>query len=495
MNFISLAFFVFLASACLVYFVLPKAVRTFWLLACSYLFYLYNPQNAGFIVLLLGTSAITYLGAILLDVLHEKSIWLRRGILFLALLACLGSLVYYKYTGFLSELFSGLLLQFGVRTTPPKFDIAVPLGISYFTFMAMGYLLDVHRGKNKAERNFLYVALFLSFFPCIVAGPIERADHLLPQFQKQHTFDYNRVAGGLFRVAWGCFKKLVIANTIGGIVHTVYKYMGRYDGPTLLLASLLFSYQLYIDFSALSDIAIGSGAVFGFTIMENFKRPLAASTFSDLWRRWHISLSSWFRDYIYIPLGGNRKGKLRAHANQLIVFAISGLWHGASIGYLIWGLLNGVYLCIGKETAAIRAKINARNPLYKLTFIRNFIGACITYLLFTSCIVFFCAEINAGGVSDALYVYTHLFTGWDVLFVNWSGFVKTLVALGFNNVTTFVLLGSVFVVEGMEYVQTPMNKLIRQIPMILRWALYYALILMIGFFGVFGQSSFIYQKY
>ncbi|MEG1270561.1 MAG: MBOAT family O-acyltransferase [Ruthenibacterium sp.] len=495
MNFISLAFFVFLASACLVYFVLPKAVRTFWLLACSYLFYLYTPANAGFIVLLLGMTVITYGGALLLEALREKNIWLRRAVLALTLTACLAALVYYKYTGFLSDLFSNLVALFGVAYTPPKFDLAAPLGISYFTFMAMGYLLDVHRGKSNAQRNFLYVALFLSFFPCIVAGPIERADHLMPQFEKKHTFDYNRVAGGLFRIAWGCFKKLVIANTIGGIVHSVYRFMGRYDGPTLLLASLLFSYQLYIDFSALSDIAIGSGAVFGFTIMENFKRPLAAATFSDLWRRWHISLSSWFRDYIYIPLGGNRKGKLRAYVNQLIVFSVSGLWHGASIGYLIWGLLNGVYLCIGKETAAIRAKINARNPLYKLTFIRNFFGACITYLLFTSCIVFFCAEINANGVTSALYVYTHLFSGWEHLFTNWNGFLKTLVALGFSNVTTLVLLGSVLLVEGMEYVQTPMNKLIRQMPMILRWTLYYALILMIGFFGVFGQSSFIYQKY
>ena len=491
MSFVSLAYLLFLAGACLLYYILPKITQPFWLLACSYLFYLYEAENAKLVWVLLGATGVTYVTGLVLDFLRDKKVWTKRVFLAVAIVLCFGCLTYYKYWNFFGSLFGGSGFQ------PVK--MIVPLGISYFLFMAVGYLIDVYRGKIRAERNVLYYALFVSFFPCLVAGPIERADQMLPQFRQPVTFDYNRVTGGLFRILWGSFKKLVLANTLYNILKAVFTHLDQYSGPVLLLAALLFSYYLYCDFSALSDIAIGSGAVFGFEIMENFKRPLAACSFTDLWRRWHISLSSWFRDYLYFPLGGNRKGKLRACINQVIVFAVSGLWHGASMGYLVWGLLNGVYLFAGKETLAVREKLAAHNPFYRWAPLKKFFQASVTYLLFTSCIVFFATEVfvQKGGdpFADAMYLYAHLFTGWEMVVSQTTVFWEKLVAIGFTSVTTWVLLGSFVIVEGLECAGEPMHLFVRKIPFFLRWPLYYALILMIGFFGQFGLSAFVYGNF
>ncbi|MEG1011262.1 MAG: MBOAT family O-acyltransferase [Ruthenibacterium sp.] len=481
MNFVSFAYIVFLALAGLCYFLLPKATRPFWLLACSCVFYLYDAANAPFLVLLLAMTLMTYLAGLLLDKIDAAHKLVRILVLAVTLILCFAALVYYKYASF----FFGKSLS-----------IAVPLGISYFTFSATGYFFDIYRGKIHAEKNLLYYALFVTFFPNIVAGPIERAGNMIPQFKTPQPFDYNRVCGGLFRILWGFFKKLVVANMLLGIIKPVFRHMENYSGPMLVLAALLFAYQLYIDFSALSDIAIGSAAVFGFTVMENFKRPLAACSITDLWRRWHISLSTWFRDYLYFPLGGSRKGKLRAHLNQLIVFAVSGLWHGASWGYLLWGFLNGVFLCVGKETAELRSRLEQHNPLYAWKPLKHFLQACITYLLFAGALVFFCAELYCSkdtGWTGGLYLYAHLFSGWGTLFD--GTLLATLAKLGFEGVRLWVLLGSIVTIEGFEYLQIPTNTLIRQMPVYLRWPLYYILCLVIYFWGELGVSSFVYQIY
>lgn len=481
MEFVSLAYMVFLALAGVCYFVLPKVTRPFWLLACSCVFYLYDAGNAGFLVLLLAVTLVTYGAGLALELLPQASKPQRIGVLAATLVLCFGALVYYKYSSFL----------FGT-----SFSIAVPLGISYFIFSSTGYLIDLYRGKMKAERNVLYYALFVTFFPNIVAGPIERAGNMLPQFRKPQAFDYSRVSGGLFRILWGMFKKLVVANALMGLVRPVFRRMENYPGPMLLLAALVFAYQLYIDFSALSDIAIGSGAVFGFTIMENFKRPLAATSITDLWRRWHISLSTWFRDYLYFPLGGSRKGKIRADANQIIVFAVSGLWHGASWGYILWGLLNGIFLCVGKHTADLRTRLNKSNPLYFWKPMRHFLQACVTYLLFSGALVFFCAELYCArdtGFTGGFYLYSHLFSDWGALFD--GTMTKLLTTLGFEGVKVWVLLFGIAVIEGFEWLQVPVNKLIRKMPVYLRWPLYYAMCMAIFFCGEFGVSGFVYQAY
>lgn len=491
MNFITPAFLFFLTAACLVYYIIPKSARIGWLLVCNYIFYLYNPENAGFVALLLAATLITFASGILLERL-KKPIF-RKLCVALSLFACIGSLVFYKYLGFLGRGLAGLLSVVGISYHAPSFNLVIPLGISYFTFAALGYVIDVYRGK-PAQKNILYYAVFVSLFPCIVTGPIERAEHIIPQLKRPHTFSYNRFCGGMFRILWGFFKKLVIADTIGGVVSAVYSSVRyeSYTGPILLGASLLFSYQLYCDFSACSDIAVGAGALFGLEITENFRRPFAAHSFIDLWRRWHISLTNWFRDYLYIPLGGNRKGVVRQYLNQIIVFLVSGLWHGASLPFLLWGALNGIYLGIGKATAPIRKKLQKHNPFYYFAPVRKILQSTITYLLFTSCMVLFLVGTYSGGnLSDAGYVYQHLFTGWGEL----SASIATFISLGFDGTTTLVVAFGIALVEGLEQFYIPMQKLARRIPLPLRWALYYVLLLGILFFGAFGQSSFIYQAY
>ncbi|MBD5101260.1 MAG: MBOAT family protein [Subdoligranulum sp.] len=497
-SFFAVAFLVFFAGVCLVYFILPGAVRPFWLLVCSYLFYLYDPQNAGFVVLLAGASVLTWAAALLLERLRDGPV--RRICLAAALVLCFGSLFYYKYVGFLGETLSNLLRAVGLRGFSAAPSLLAPVGISYFTFAAAGYVIDVYRGKHPAEKNLLYYALFVGFFPCIVTGPIERAPKLIPQLKAPQAFDYNRVTGGLFRILWGFFKKFVIANTIGGVVDAVYgnlDYKG-YTGPVLLLASLLYTYQLYCDFSAGCDVAIGAGTVFGFTLTENFRQPLRAGSFIGLWRRWHISLTSWFRDYLYIPLGGNRKGALRQNLNQLFVFLVSGLWHGASLSMAVWGLLNGAYLCIGKATEEIRLRLARKNPLYRFRPVKRVIQAVIVYLLFTSCIVFFRAsEVFPGstGLSDALYLYAHLFTGWDKLFASPASVGRVLASIGLTWQTVAVLGFGVAVVETLESAPDPVSRVIRKVPIVMRWPLYYAMCLAMLLFGSFANSGSIYGRF
>lgn len=474
MNFVTLPFLLFLTVAALCYYVMPKVTRPFWLLACSYAFYLYDPENARFVALLAGMTAATYLLGLLIQLCGVKAV--RVAAVALATAGCTGVLG------------CGLYLHAHEPATALA-NLMVPLGSSYFTFAALGYLIDVYRGKIAAERNPLYYALFVSFFPCIVTGPIERAGNLLPQFKRKVTFDYDRVAGGMFRILWGCFKKLVVADTAGAVVGAVFGNPEQHSGPVLVLGCLLFTYQLYCDFSAASDIAIGAGAVFGIEVMENFARPLAAPTYTELWRRWHISLSSWFRDYLYFPLGGSRKGRVRAHVNQLIVFAVSGLWHGLTPGYLIWGFLNGVFLVIGKETAALRAKLAERNILYRLAPLRSVIQGAFVYLLFTATLVFF----RAASLADAGTIWAGMLTGWTGLFS--ASFTESLAAAGWKDAVPFLVVGGALFIDLLEFWRKPVNRLIRKIPFFVRWPLYYALIIMIGFYGQFGSSGFIYQQY
>ena len=341
MNFITLAFFIFLAVAALVYYILPRIARAAWLLCCSYVFYLYDPANAGYIVLLCAATLATWGAGLVLERAQRPAA--RKAVLAVCVAVCIGSLGFYKYAGMVTQWLNGLWGLFGQKDAFTAPGFAVPLGISYFAFMALGYAIDVYRGK-PAEHNIVHYALFVSFFPCIVTGPIERGEHVLPQLASPAPFEYGRFCGGMFRILWGLFKKLVVADNIGVIVAAVYGNVGQeaYTGPVFLLASVLFSYQLYCDFSACTDIAIGAGEMFGIRLMENFRRPLAAHSFTELWRRWHISLTNWFRDYLYIPLGGNRKGKFRQYLNQVVVFLTSGLWHGANWTFVFWGLLHGI---------------------------------------------------------------------------------------------------------------------------------------------------------
>lgn len=483
MNFVTFAYLVFLVACFAAYYVLPKVARPFVLLAASYVFYLYDPQNAGFVVLLITMTLVTYVAGLALQFLPAKNLLPRRLVLAAAAFICFAALLYYKYAGFL----------LGIVGVKQSWSIAQPLGISFFLLQAIGYLIDVYRGKYRAETNVLYYALFVSFFPCIMAGPITRGGKMLPQFKAPVTFSYARVSGGAFRVLWGVFKKLVISNALYDMLEAVIGKMSSYPGPVLLLAALGFSYYLYCDFAALSDIAIGSASIFGIEVAENFTRPFGSSTYSEMWKRWHIGLSSWFRDYLYFPLGGNRKGRMRANLNQIIVFSVSGLWHGASFGYIVWGFFNGLALVVGKETAPYRKKLWRYNPLYRFRTARQICQAAFTYVLFSACFVLFCTELfgaQGRGMQDAAYLFSHIFTNWD-----FAATAKALTNLGWEGIAGWVLFGSIVLVECMEFPRIPMHTLIRRIPVILRWPLYYALLITMFFFGKFGVSAFVYQAY
>lgn len=338
MDFNSLVFLGFFCAVAVLNYVLPRFLRPVFLLAASYAFYLYEPKNASLVALLIAATVITWASGLAIGRLENK--WAKRGFLALSLLTCMGTLFFYKYYNFFGEVFSG------GRFRP--LELVAPLGLSYFTFQSLGYVLDVFMGKQEAEKNPIRYALFVSFFPAIVTGPIEQAGVLLPQIAAPRRFDYDRCAGGLFRMLWGYVKKMVIADNLGLFVGQIYARPGEYGGPYLAAAALLFALQLYMDFSGCCDVAIGAARVLGYDLTENFRSPFLAPTFRELWRRWHMSLTGWFRRYVYIPLGGNRKGKGRQIFNLFIVWLLTGIWHGANWNFICWGLYYFALLMIEK---------------------------------------------------------------------------------------------------------------------------------------------------
>ena len=342
MLFHSLEFVVFFPIVVLMYFALPVRVKNYWLLLTSYIFYMsWNPKYG---ILLFACTFVTWAGALLLERAENNK--RQYMILIPVLVIVFGTLVYFKYMKFLLANIEILLSFMGFKLTVPKFDIVLPVGISFFTFQAAGYFIDVYRGEIYAERNFVRYALFISFFPQLIAGPIERSKNLLKQLDKVYAFDYMRVRRGLLIMLWGFFLKLVIADRCAIVVDTVFGKLQNYSGLSLIIAASLFSVQIYCDFMGYSTIARGAACVIGYYLMENFRQPYLAVSMQDFWRRWHISLSTWFRDYLYIPLGGSRVGVMRRYMNLMITFLVSGLWHGANWTYVLWGGAHGALLVL-----------------------------------------------------------------------------------------------------------------------------------------------------
>jgi len=343
MLFNSFSFLIFFPIVVLVYFAIPKKVRWIWLLISSYYFYM--NWNAVYGMLLLASTFVTWIVGRLVERYRDKRA-LCKGILVAGIIIDLGVLAYYKYFSFLAANLNIVLSKSGVSFAMPVFDIILPVGISFYTFQALGYSIDVYRGDIKAEKNFFRYALFVSFFPQLVAGPIERSTNLLRQLKTETTFNYENMRRGLCMMAWGYYLKLVVADNATIVIDTVYGDISRYSGWYLVVATILFAFQIYGDFGGYSMIAIGAAKVMGFDIMENFNAPYMAQSVTEFWHRWHVSLSQWFRDYLYIPLGGNRKSVIRKYINVMIVFLVSGLWHGASWSFVIWGGLNGLFQVI-----------------------------------------------------------------------------------------------------------------------------------------------------
>ncbi|MEG1808523.1 MAG: MBOAT family O-acyltransferase [Oscillospiraceae bacterium] len=412
---------IFLTVAATVYFVLPQRLRNPFLLIASYVFYMWKLPYYG--ALVLGTTAFAYFAAIKLGgAVTEKS---KKRRLTLSIIVLLGALFFFKYF----NLLSGVAASLGIGVPENGFSLVQPLGISFYTLQLIGYFIDIYRGDASPERDFVTFSLFVSFFPQIISGPINRAGELIPQFREQHDFSYSRAVSGLERCLWGAFKKVVIADGLASIVNGVYSDLPQYDGVTLLVAVAAYAIQIYCDFSGYTDMAIGVAEMLGFKLRENFRAPYLAAGITDFWSRWHMSLTSWLRDYVYIPLGGNRKGFARKLINILLVFLVSGLWHGVGVTFLVWGAWHGVLrICDELLTHAFGERF--AKPRGALRVARIVISDILVALGW----VFF----RANSLPDALYVFKNMLNS-----VSFSGALEQITYLASQNVanaTVFYLL-------------------------------------------------------
>lgn len=400
MEFNSINFMIFFPVVLALYFVIPKALRQIWLLAASYYFYM--SWNARYALLIAASTLITYVSGIAIERYRDSGRTGRRlTVLFSCLGINLGILLFFKYGNFLiASLDRGLeLLHIG--SVDQRFYFLLPVGISFYTFQALGYTIDVYRGDVRAETNLIRYALFVSFFPQLVAGPIERSKNLLSQMQniaEIKLWNARRVTSGTILMIWGFFVKMVIADRAAVLVNTVFDNYRMYGSTELVLAAVFFALQIYCDFGSYSLIAIGAAKIMGFELMENFNTPYFACSIRDFWSRWHISLSTWFRDYLYIPLGGNRRGRVRKSVNIMIVFLASGLWHGADWSYVVWGGIHGAYQVIGDYLASFREKCIRKLRVNTACFSWKFLQTAVTFVLVVFAWIFF----RADSIGDAL---------------------------------------------------------------------------------------------
>lgn len=493
MLFNSIDFLVFFPLVVLVYFVIPRKARYLWLLVASYYFYMcWNPQYA----LLMATSTvITYASGYLIDRINHsgstKKEKYRKLCVAGSLISNLSILAIFKYANFAIENLSNALGALGFSTIEYRLDLLLPVGISFYTFQALSYTLDVYYGNIKAERNLLRYALYVSFFPQLVAGPIERSENLLPQIQnveKINVWNFKRVRDGLLLMMWGLFQKLVIADRVAILVNQVYDNYTQYGMVELIVATVLFAFQIYCDFGGYSIIARGAAQVMGFTLMLNFKQPYLAFNIKEFWRRWHISLTSWFTDYLYIPLGGNRKGEFRKYVNIFIVFTVSGLWHGASWNFIAWGVIHAIYQIIGNLRQSLVMKLTGKKEEAKCLTLR--IGKTIVnFILVDFAWLFFCA----GDFAVAIGILKQM----TVSFYNVS-----LLNLGLDPMNWWILILAILillVVDILHEKEISVIALVDQKNIVFRWILCLGLIWTTIMFGIYGiaydTSQFIYFQF
>ena len=493
MLFNSLQFAVFFPAAALIYFILPGKLRCAWLLAASYVFYM--SANPKYAVLLLFSTGVTYAGGLLLGRVPQKR---KKAVLALCFAASLAVLALFKYFDFLLGNLNAALGLLGAGPVSSPFSFALPVGISFYTFQALGYLVDVYRGDTKAERNFLRYALFVSFFPVILSGPIERSTNLLRQIRelpKKKLWNFERVTGGLTLMLFGLFQKMVIADRIAILANQVFDNYRMHEMFGLAVGAIAYTIQIYCDFASYSMMALGAAKVLDFGIMENFNTPYFARSMREFWRRWHISLSSWFRDYLYIPLGGSRCGKLRRYFNLMVTFLVSGLWHGASWSFAVWGGLHGLYQIIGYELKGVKARINEKLHTKTEAFSYRLGQMLATFGLTAFAWIFF----RAPSIGDALGYIRRMVTKPDL----WSFFNGELYNLGLDRPEMNVLLVSLAVLFLTDLVryrkgQLPDGFLAGQ-NLWFRWAVLLGLIGAVAVFGVYGPgyeaSQFIYFQF
>jgi D-alanyl-lipoteichoic acid acyltransferase DltB (MBOAT superfamily) len=474
MLFNSIEYFYFLLGVVTLYFAVPFRFRWALLLVASYAFYM--SWNPVYVVLILTVTIVNFWAGLKLQ--RTRSSENRRWVLLVSLVVSLGLLFGFKYWGFFFENLHFLSADIAAWMFEVGEGLLLPVGISFYTFQTLSYTIDVYRGQLRAESHFGRFALYVSFFPQLVAGPIERAGRLLPQFWEEFAFDWDRVSRGLQLILWGLFKKVVIADRLALYVDAVYGNVGHHDGSTYLLATYAFAFQIYCDFSGYTDMARGSAQILGFDLMENFRTPYFAKTIQEFWRRWHISLSTWLRDYLYIPLGGNRGGLRRTQINLALTMLLGGLWHGASWNFVIWGGLQGVFLSLSRATIPFRDQFfqRVRFP----SRLRKLIQMAITFNLVCFCWIFFRAET----LGDSAEIIARIFSPWE------RPFLETH-TLAHGSVGLALLL---FIEMFRERVGS-LRDAVSELPIPVRWFAWYMLIFLIITFGVDGGGQFIYFQF
>lgn len=440
MLFNSIEFLIFFPITVFIYYVLPPKVRYIWLLVASYYFYM--QWNPAYVLLLFSSTIVTYVGGLILEKTENAS---KRKICLISVLVInLLILGYFKYANMFMGYLNKAITIAGKQEIPWDNSIILPVGISFFTLQSLGYLIDVYRKEIYAEHNLLRYALFISFFPQLVAGPIERSKNLLKQLAVPKKFSYENLRRGLLIMLYGFFLKVVIADRIAIFVDTVYDDPVTYTGFYIVIATICFALQIYCDFYGYSTIAKGVALTMGIILMDNFNAPYFSKSVKEFWRRWHISLSTWFRDYLYIPLGGNRKGTIRKYLNLLIVFGVSGLWHGASLAFVIWGALHGIYQIFESIFCRIFNKLYVEKSNKETkTFTNKFLKLIITFALVCFAWLFF----RANGLSNAKVVLSEM-----IHHRNWFSLVdQSIFNMGISRDYWHVLIIAILILGVVDY--------------------------------------------
>lgn len=476
MNFVSFGYYVFLIGIVVLYYAVPLKQRYYVLLAGSMLFYFraaeYHRLTLGIFLLMILMS---YVGAIGMEWVNAAGNgFLRRTVLGCAVLAVLVPLLMVKSGVFLPT------VSVVLSRSPDK--IIVPLGISFFTMQMIAYLADVYQGKMAAQRNFLKYSLFISFFPQIIQGPIPRYGQLGEQLVEGHKFNEEKFTRGLHLIIWGFFLKLMIADKAAVVVNTVFGQSAMYKGTYVLVAGILYSIQLYTDFLSCVTLAQGAALLFGIKVADNFNHPYFSVSIKEFWGRWHISLSSWLRDYVYIPLGGNRKGTLRKYINLVITFAVSGIWHGWGFKYIVWGVIHAVYQMIGEQTSGIREKAYAYLGFEEKGRDKQAAKRAITFLLVMFAWIIFRAETLEEGSGMVLSVFT--------VYNPWVLFNDAIFSLGLSWKEWVVLVSSLWVLVKVSMLQErcSVSQWVISKPLVVRWGIYIMAILVIFVYGTYGFS-------
>lgn len=488
MSFNSGIFLLCLPVVILLYWLLPQRFRWIMLLIASYAFYM--SWNAWLIFLIMFTTIISYFSGLLMEKYTSKKV--KRTCLIVTLISCLGVLFFFKYFTFVVNLFIDIVNLGSANWAEFTFSLILPVGISFYTFQTLSYVIDVYKGKTAAERHFGYYALFVTYFPQLVAGPIERPENLIPQLKSERKFRSDDLFVGMRIALVGYVKKIVIADSVAVYVNAVYNDVSAATGLTVVIATVLFAIQIYCDFSGYTDIAIGVARMMGIKLCDNFNSPYSATSIKDFWRRWHMSLTTWFTDYVYIPLGGNRCKLWRWALNVMIVFLLSGLWHGAALTFIIWGGIHGVYQIVGrlKNIELKKLEDNCKIKLPPDNTFTLFLKRVVTFALVCFAWIFF----RGNSLSDCGVLIAKIFT-------DWSGSIAALKAIGFDWVTLLnaVLMAVILALlpkiircetEALPLNNTCVARYVTYVYMVMAVAVAWIALLSGG-----GESSFIYFQF